>query len=168
MLRVHLSVNGLDFQKHLKQVHVRPFVPLLLLDFLIDRNHEVFRGKGSSLELKEKMRAAAPTGNAKGAQQDEAKKTSPKNGMSIIARGHSVRVLLRKVHSRRGGLLCFTKSQGAKKRARNHIYSMISSPKWPSGAPLEAARAPKEVPKGLQEGPGASQNDPRETKRYEG
>ena len=58
MLRVHLSVNGLDFKKHLKQVHVRPFVLIHLLDFLIDRNHEVFRGKGSAEELRTQMRAA--------------------------------------------------------------------------------------------------------------
>ena len=48
LLRVHLNVNGLDFKKHLKQVHVRPFVLIALLDFLIDRNHEVSRGKNES------------------------------------------------------------------------------------------------------------------------
>ena len=51
MLRLHLNVNGLDFSKHLKQVQVRPAVLLHLLHFLIDRNHEVFRGKGSAEEL---------------------------------------------------------------------------------------------------------------------
>ena len=56
LLRVHLNVNGLDFKKHLKQVHVRPFVLIALLDFLIDRNHEVFRGKGSAEELRIRMR----------------------------------------------------------------------------------------------------------------
>ena len=58
MLRVHLQVAGVDFQKHLKQVMVRPFVLIHLLDFLIDRNHEVFRGKGSPAELRERMRTA--------------------------------------------------------------------------------------------------------------
>ena len=47
MLRLHLQVNGLDFRKHLKQVQVRPHVLIALLDFLIDMNHESFRGKGS-------------------------------------------------------------------------------------------------------------------------
>ena len=37
---------------------MRPFVLILLLDFLILRNHEVFRGKGSALELRQKMREA--------------------------------------------------------------------------------------------------------------
>ena len=37
---------------------VRPFVLVRLLDFLIDRNHEVFRGKGSAEELRQTMRAA--------------------------------------------------------------------------------------------------------------
>jgi len=58
LLRVHLNVNGLDFKKHLKQVHVRPFVLIALLDFLIDRNHEAFRGKGSAEELRVRMRTA--------------------------------------------------------------------------------------------------------------
>ena len=51
MLRLHLNINGLDFSKHLKQVQVRPAVLLHLLHFLIDRNHEVFRGKGTAEEL---------------------------------------------------------------------------------------------------------------------
>ena len=36
MLRVHLQVAGQDFKKYLKQVTVRPFVLVRLLDFLID------------------------------------------------------------------------------------------------------------------------------------
>ena len=55
MLRLHLNINGLDFSKHLKQVQVRPAVLLHLLHFLIDRNHEVFRGKGSAEELYEQV-----------------------------------------------------------------------------------------------------------------
>ena len=58
MLRVHMTVAGRDFGKHLRQVMVRPFVLVLLLDFLIGRNHEVFRGKGSAAELRERMAAA--------------------------------------------------------------------------------------------------------------
>ena len=55
MLRLHLNINGLDFSKHLKQVQVRPAVLLHLLHFLIDRNHEVFRGKGSAEEFYEQI-----------------------------------------------------------------------------------------------------------------
>ena len=58
MLRVHLKVGFRDLQRHLKQVMVRPFVLVALLDHLIDKNHEVFRGKGSAAELRAKMRAA--------------------------------------------------------------------------------------------------------------
>jgi len=58
MLRVHLQVAGQDFKKYLKQVTVRPWVLIRLLDFLIDRNHEVFRGKGSAEELRRRMREA--------------------------------------------------------------------------------------------------------------
>ena len=51
MLRARITVGGVvDLKKNLKQLHVRPYVLLLLLDFLIDRNHEVFRGKGSALK----------------------------------------------------------------------------------------------------------------------
>ena len=58
MLRVHLKVGKIDFSRKLKQLHVRPFIVLQLLYFLIDQNHEVFRGKGTAIELKAKMRAA--------------------------------------------------------------------------------------------------------------
>ena len=53
-----LLAGGLDFKKYLKQVHVRPFVVLMLLDFLIDRKHEVFSAKGSESLLKAQMREA--------------------------------------------------------------------------------------------------------------
>ena len=43
-------------EKHIKQLRVRPFVLLLLLEFLIDRRHVAFKGKGSAAELKVKMR----------------------------------------------------------------------------------------------------------------
>ena len=58
MLRAHITPGGVDLKKHRKQLLVRPYVLLLLLDFLIDRNHEVFRGEGSALELKARMREA--------------------------------------------------------------------------------------------------------------
>ena len=58
MLRVHLQLNGVDFKKLLKQVMVWPFVLNALLNFLIGRNCEVFRGKGVAQELPENIRAA--------------------------------------------------------------------------------------------------------------
>eukprot|EP00973_Karenia_brevis_P090835 12404518-Karenia_brevis.AAC.1 len=58
LLRVHLQVNGVDFKKHLKQVMVRPFVLPALVNFLIDHNHEVFRGRGDAQKLRESMRIA--------------------------------------------------------------------------------------------------------------
>ena len=58
MLRVHLKVGKVDFSRKLKQLHVRPFIVLQLLHYLIDQNHEVFRGKGTAIELKAQMRAA--------------------------------------------------------------------------------------------------------------
>jgi hypothetical protein len=57
LMRVHLNVAGHDLEKHIKGLRVRPFVLLKLLEFLIDSNHEVFRGKGSALELKAKMKS---------------------------------------------------------------------------------------------------------------
>ena len=44
LLRIHLRVAGRDFHQHLKQVHLRPFVLVLLLDYLIQQGHEVFAG----------------------------------------------------------------------------------------------------------------------------
>ena len=51
-----MTVAGQDLHKHIKQLRVRPYVLLLLLDFLIDRQHEVFHDKGSPAELKQLMR----------------------------------------------------------------------------------------------------------------
>ena len=56
MLRVHLQVRGIDLNKHLKQIMVRPYVLVALLNYLIEQNHEVFRGKASAEELREQMR----------------------------------------------------------------------------------------------------------------
>ena len=41
-----------------KQLRVRPHIVLRLLPRLIDRNHAVFRDKGSAVRLKQKMDAA--------------------------------------------------------------------------------------------------------------
>ena len=58
MQRVHLQVRGVDLQKHLKQIMVRPYVRIALLNYLIEQNHEVFKGKGTAEELRERMRKA--------------------------------------------------------------------------------------------------------------
>ena len=58
LLRVQLNIGGVDFKRNLRQLHVRPYVLLLLLYYLIDQNHEVFRGKGTAQQLKAKMRSA--------------------------------------------------------------------------------------------------------------
>ena len=52
MLSVHLKVAGRDFHQHLKQVHLRPFVLVLLLCDLIDRGHPVFDHSLSAQVLK--------------------------------------------------------------------------------------------------------------------
>ena len=44
--------------KALKQLTVRPFVLLQLLYYLIEQNHEVFRGKGNAKELRDRMEPA--------------------------------------------------------------------------------------------------------------
>ena len=44
ILRVHLRVARRSMEKVLRQLAARPFVLLQLLYFLIDQNHEVFRG----------------------------------------------------------------------------------------------------------------------------
>ena len=53
---MHLNVAGQNLEKHLRQLRVRPFVLLLLLDFLIQRQHELFRNKGGPEEPRRKMR----------------------------------------------------------------------------------------------------------------
>ena len=39
-------------------LEVRPWVVLAMLDFLIDSNHECFRGKGKAEDLRAQMRSA--------------------------------------------------------------------------------------------------------------
>ena len=55
-MRVHLNVAGQNMTKHIRQLCVRPFILVLLLEFLIDRQHTALRGKGSPAEVKTKMR----------------------------------------------------------------------------------------------------------------
>ena len=57
LVRFHLRVAGKDFHQHLKQVHLRPFVLVLLLHELIDNNHPVFKSSMNAALLKERMRA---------------------------------------------------------------------------------------------------------------
>ena len=54
ILRVHLNVAGQNMEKHIKHLRARLCVLLLLLEFLIDRHHVAFKGKGSAAELKVK------------------------------------------------------------------------------------------------------------------
>ena len=58
VLKVHLRVATKLMDKVLRQLTVRPFVLLHLLYFLIDQNHEVFRGKGTAQKLKQDMQQA--------------------------------------------------------------------------------------------------------------
>ena len=44
MLRLRLNVAGEDFHQHLKQVHLRPAILVLLLQELFQRKHEAFTG----------------------------------------------------------------------------------------------------------------------------
>ena len=56
-ISLYFHTGGImDFKKYLKQIQVRPFVLVALLDFLIDKNHEAFRGKGSVTKLKQDIR----------------------------------------------------------------------------------------------------------------
>ena len=43
MLRLHLKIAGQDFHQHLKQVHLRPAILVLLLKELFLRKHEAFQ-----------------------------------------------------------------------------------------------------------------------------
>ena len=43
LFRIHLKVAGKDFGEKLKQVCLRPFVLVRLLQFMMDNEHEVFR-----------------------------------------------------------------------------------------------------------------------------
>ncbi len=58
VLRVHPNVAGQDFSKYLKQVQLRPFMLLKLLEYLIDYKREVFRDHLSAQVLKANMAAA--------------------------------------------------------------------------------------------------------------
>ena len=56
MFRLHLKVAGKDFHQHLKQVHLRPQVLVMLLHELIDRQHHAFKGYGPADDLKDRTR----------------------------------------------------------------------------------------------------------------
>jgi hypothetical protein len=55
MLGIHLKVAGLDFHQHLKQVRLRPFVLILLLNELIESGHPALSGSLPALVLKERV-----------------------------------------------------------------------------------------------------------------
>ncbi|CAK0821882.1 unnamed protein product, partial [Prorocentrum cordatum] len=55
LLRVQMKVHGKLLERVLRQLTVRPYVLYKLLEYLIDHNHEAFRGKGPPGTLKEKM-----------------------------------------------------------------------------------------------------------------
>ena len=58
VLKVHMRVDRQNMHKVLRQLTVRPFVLILLLDFLIEHNHEVFRNRGTRAQLKAEVREA--------------------------------------------------------------------------------------------------------------
>ena len=51
MLRLHLKVAGQDFHQHLKQVHLRPGILVLLLQELFQRKHEAFCGSMAAQQM---------------------------------------------------------------------------------------------------------------------
>ena len=55
LLSIHLKVAGRDFHEHLKQVHLRPFVLVLLLHELINKGYPVFRDSLPAHLLKEEV-----------------------------------------------------------------------------------------------------------------
>ena len=58
LVRPHLKVAGKDFHQHLKQVHLRPFVLVLLLHELIDNGHPVYDASIPAAILKERVSEA--------------------------------------------------------------------------------------------------------------
>ena len=42
-IRVLLTIAGVDMKKYMKQIHVRPFVLVRLVEYLIDSKHEAYR-----------------------------------------------------------------------------------------------------------------------------
>ena len=51
MLRLHLKVAGCDFHEHLRQVHLRPAVLVILLRELFSRRHEAFLQSEAAQEM---------------------------------------------------------------------------------------------------------------------
>ena len=58
VLRVLLRVQHRDMDRVLRRLTVRPYVLLKLLEYLIDHNHMVFRGRGVPRDLKSQVAAA--------------------------------------------------------------------------------------------------------------
>ena len=58
LFRLHLKVGDCDMEQHLKEMEIRPFVPVLLLKELIDRRHGAFADNVHAQRLKERMERA--------------------------------------------------------------------------------------------------------------
>merc|ERR1711933_676352 len=59
LVRLYLRVGNVQVEKHLKNVFcLRPHVLILLLHYLIDQNHEAFRGKAAPQLLKARVEEA--------------------------------------------------------------------------------------------------------------
>ena len=58
LVRFHLKVAGKDFHQHLKQVHLRPFVLVMLLAELVDNCHPAVASSVSGAVLKERYAKA--------------------------------------------------------------------------------------------------------------
>ena len=55
-IRVHLTIAGVDMKKYMKQIHVRPFVLVRLVEYLIDSKHEAYHSNQDTADaLKAKM-----------------------------------------------------------------------------------------------------------------
>ena len=77
MLSLHLKVAGKDFHQHLKQVHLRPFVLVLLLHELIEKGHPVFDSSLSARVLKDNVERAV---YGKYPEQESDKKPEDRQG----------------------------------------------------------------------------------------
>ena len=51
MLRLHLKVAGMDFHNHLRQVHLRPAILVILLRELFSRKHEAFLQSAAAQQM---------------------------------------------------------------------------------------------------------------------
>lgn len=71
VLRVSLRVQRREMDRVLRKLAVRPYVLVKLLEYLIDHNHVVFRGRGAPRDLKQQMADAVSKWYAVDAGQDQ-------------------------------------------------------------------------------------------------